>query len=158
MDVHSYKEAIKQAAAARVYFDGRLCSDFMTILGDSSFFEYEQDCSDVNDDLRACYQLIDAKVPGTVPDGAPDTIATKAERIRLALIAGKLTESQAFKLLALVAATVVIEAKAAVYNELYYLHDVVCGITDGEPEMVYSLSNEDHVTRLARAYLTQIKS
>ena len=126
--------------------------DFITFVASSSLEEYGTICMETAQDSERCHEMLDEYVPTATETDVPDTAARKAERIRLALIAGKLTEAQAFKMLSLVAATIVVDSKAAMMKEMFYLHDVICGVTNNRPETIYDLSNERHVVDLANAH------
>ncbi|MEI7610057.1 MAG: hypothetical protein WCJ64_21955 [Rhodospirillaceae bacterium] len=152
MDTNSFAEARRDAADLIRVNTGHEVTDMLTIICKSSLERYGRLTFESAQDSERCHEMLDEYLPAASEVDVPDTAARKAERIRLALIAGKLTEAQAFKMLALVAATIVVDSKAAMMKEMFYVHDVILGVTDDDPERVYDLSNEEHVVELANAH------
>ena len=152
MDVISFAEARRDAAALVELNTGHECTDMLTIICKSSLERFSRLTFESAQDSTRCHEMLDEYLPARTDTETADNASLRAERIRLALIAGKLTEAQAFKMLALVAATIVVDSKAAMMKEMFYLHDVICGVTDDDRERVYDLSNERHVVALANAH------
>ena len=152
MDTVSFAEARRDAATLIEVNTGHEVTDMLTIICKSSLERFSRLTFENAQDSERCHELLAEYLPARTDTETTDNASLRAERIRLALIAGKLTEAQAFKMFALVAATIVVDSKDAMMKKMFYLHDVIYGVTDDDPDRVYDLSNDEHVVELSNAH------
>ena len=128
--------------------------DILSVLAGASLDDFNELWFNANRDAACCKDLLDVTLPGrettnvTAINMAGATVA-RTERVRLALIAGRISEKKAFELFGLIAATMLVEHRAKILAELSHLHDVVLGVTDGDPARVYGRAGEQQVIRRA---------
>jgi hypothetical protein len=130
---------------------GEYAEDLLTLVGESSLDQYDNLVFDAKRDVERCHALLDAFLPPKT-EGDVDNTSTKAERVRLALVAGLISLETAYKLLSMIAATAVIEMRAFYLTSLHYCHDVILGVTEDRPKLVYERSDEVQIVGLANAY------
>lgn len=126
----------------------------LSMLAGASLEDFNELWFNANRDAACCKDLLDV----TLPDCRTTNVAAmnmaavtvvRTERVRLALIAGEISEQKAVELFALIAVTRLVEHKAAILAELSHLHDVVVGVTGGDPARVYTATDEQRVIRRA---------
>ena len=130
--------------------------DILSVLAGASLDDFEELYFNAARDAACCKDLLDVTLPGRETTNvvaltmAGATVA-RTERVRLALVAGQISEDRAFELFGIIAAAMMVEHRARILAELRHLHDVVLGVTDGDPERVYRTTDERRVVSRAHA-------